>query len=201
VVSETFSAETKAYEGRRLGDIAAERRQKPFDAMCDIAILDELRTGFIPLPPADDRESWDMRLESWRDPRVVLGASDAGAHLDLLATFDWATRFLALTRDMGVMPIEEAVQRITGVQADLYGLTDRGHIREGAIADLVLFDPASIGPGRVAWRDDLPGGAGRLYGEASGIERVFVDGREIVDGGNLTGDQPGHVLRSGSDTQ
>ena len=138
---------------------------------------------------------------SWRDPRVVLGASDAGAHLDLLATFDWATRFLALARDMGVMPVEEAVQRITGVQADLYGLTDRGHIGEGTIADLVLFDPASIGPGRVAWRDDLPGGAGRLYGEAAGIERVFVDGREIVDGGNLTGDQPGHVLRSGRDTR
>jgi N-acyl-D-aspartate/D-glutamate deacylase len=102
---------------------------------------------------------------------------------------------------MGVMPIEEAVQRITGVQADLYGLTDRGHIREGAIADLVLFDATSIGPGRVAWRDDLPGGAGRLYGDAAGIERVFVAGREVVDGGTLTGDQPGHVLRSGRDTR
>jgi N-acyl-D-aspartate/D-glutamate deacylase len=153
------------------------------------------------VPPADDTESWDLRIDSWRDPRVVLGASDAGAHLDLLATFDWATRFLALTRDMNVMPIEEAVQRITGVQADLYGLVDRGHIKEGAIADLVLFDPALIGPGRVAWRDDLPGGAGRLYGEAEGIERVFVYGREVVGSGGLTGDQPGHVLRSGSDTQ
>jgi N-acyl-D-aspartate/D-glutamate deacylase len=201
VVSETFCAKTKSYEGRRLGDIAAERGQTPFDAMCDIVIQDDLRTGLVPVPPADDRESWDLRIESWSDPRVVLGASDAGAHLDLLATFDWATRFLALTRDMGVMPIEKAVHRVTGVQADLYGLTDRGHIHEGAIADLVLFDPESIGPGKVAWREDLPGGAGRLYGEASGIERVLVDGRDIVDAGKLTGDQPGHVLRSGSDTR
>ncbi|HEY2301804.1 MAG TPA: amidohydrolase family protein [Acidimicrobiales bacterium] len=201
VVSETYSAETKPFEGRRLGDIAAERGQKPFDAMCDIVALDDLRTGLVPVPPADDSDSWDLRVDSWRDPRVVLGASDAGAHLDLLATFDWATRFLALTRDMGVMPIEEAVHRITGVQADLYGLTGRGHISEGAIADLVLFDAASIGPGRVAWQEDLPGGAGRLYGVADGIERVLVDGRDVVVAGDLTGDQPGHVLRAGRDTR
>ena len=153
------------------------------------------------MPPADDAESWRLRIESWRDPRVVLGASDAGAHLDLLATFDWATRFLALARDMEVMPLEEAVHRITGVQADLYGLAGRGHIREGAVADLVLFDPDSIGPGQATWREDLPGGAGRLYGEATGIERVLVDGREVVVAGCLTGEQPGHVLRSGRDTQ
>jgi N-acyl-D-aspartate/D-glutamate deacylase len=201
VVSETYTADNKPAEGRRIGDIAAERGQRAFDVMCDIVIGDDLRTGLVPVPPADDADSWRLRVDSWRDPRVVLGASDAGAHLDLLATFDWATRFLALARDMGVMPMEEAVHRITGVQADLYGLAGRGHISEGAIADLVLFDPDSIGPGQATWREDLPGGAGRLYGEATGIERVLVDGREVVAGGCLTGDQPGHVLRSGRDTQ
>jgi len=128
-------------------------------------------------------------------------SEEIDAALDLLATFDWATRFLALARDMEVMPMEEAVHRITGVQADLYGLTGRGHISEGGVADLVLFDPDLIGPGQATWRDALPGGAGRLYGEATGIERVLVAGREVVVAGCLTGDQPGHVLRSGRDTQ
>ena len=147
VVSETYSAENQAVEGRRIGDIAAERGQKPFDVMCDIVIATICAPAWCRCRRPTTADSWELRVDSWRDPRVVLGASDAGAHLDLLATFDWATRFLALARDMGVMPMEEAVHRITGVQADLYGLTGRGHIREGAIADLVLFDPASIGPG------------------------------------------------------
>jgi N-acyl-D-aspartate/D-glutamate deacylase len=131
----------------------------------------------------------------------VLGASDAGAHLDLLSTFDWATRFLALTRDMGTMPIEEAVHRVTGVQGRLYGLAGRGCVEQGAIADIVVFDPESVGARRPVWRDDLPGGAGRLYGEASGIEHVLVHGREVVRSGQLTGEQPGRVLRAGVDTR
>jgi N-acyl-D-aspartate/D-glutamate deacylase len=201
VVSEAYTDRTRAYEGRRIGEIAAERGQEPFDTMCDIVLLDELRTGLVPVPPADDPASWKLRIESWRDPRVVIGASDAGAHLDLLSTFDWATRFLALTRDMGTMPMEEAVHRVTGVQGRLYGLEGRGSLEEGAIADIVVFDPGSVGPGRVAWRDDLPGGAGRLYGEASGIEHVLVGGRQVVRSGGLTGEQPGRVLRSGVDTR
>jgi N-acyl-D-aspartate/D-glutamate deacylase len=201
VITEGFSERTRPLEGRRIGEVAAERGQDPFDVLCDIVVEDDLRTGLIPVPPADDPSSWKLRVESWQDPRVVLGASDAGAHLDFLFTFDWAPRFLALNRDMGIMPLEEAVQRVTGVQARLYGLTGRGSIGEGAVADLVVFDPASIGPGRTAWRDDLPGGAGRLYGEASGIEHVLVQGREVVRSGRLTGEQPGQVLRSGRDTR
>ncbi len=201
VVAEGFTESTRLLEGRPLGDIAEERGQDPFDVLCDIVVHDDLRTGLVPVPPADDAASWKLRVDSWRDPRVVLGASDAGAHLDLLSTFDWATRFLALNRDMGVMPLEEAVERVTGVQARLYGLSDRGRVGEGAAADLVVFDPASIGPGRTVWREDLPGGAGRLYGEASGIEHVLVQGRQVVRAGRLTGEQPGRVLRSGRDTR
>ena len=107
VVDETFAPQHRGYEGRTLGDIGRERGQEPFDALLDIVVADELRTGLTPLPPAADDDSWALRIDSWTDPRVVIGASDAGAHLDLIATYDWAPRFLALARDHGALSLED----------------------------------------------------------------------------------------------
>jgi N-acyl-D-aspartate/D-glutamate deacylase len=104
-------------------------------------------------------------------------------------------------REKGLMELEEAVHRITDLPARLYGLTGRGRVAEGWWADLVIFDPERIGPGRVHTRNDLPAGAGRLYAEAIGIEHVLVNGQEIVRGTDLTGTTPGVVLRSGRDTE
>ncbi len=155
------------------------------------------------MPPArgDDPESWRLRSEAWRDPRVVVGASDAGAHLDMLATFSYSTSLLAANRAHRLLPLEEAVHLLTDVQARLYGIRDRGRIAEGWHGDLVLFDEHRVKPGPVHTRYDLPGGAGRLYAEAEGIEHVLVNGTEIVAGGSLTGDRPGTLLRSGQDTE
>jgi N-acyl-D-aspartate/D-glutamate deacylase len=86
------------------------------------------------------------------------------------------------------------------VPADLYGLRDRGRLAEGAIADLVVFDEATVGPEEVSTRFDLPGGAGRLYAGANGVEHVVVNGVPIVAAGELTGATPGALLRSGRDT-
>jgi len=83
------------------------------------------------------------------------------------------------------------------VPARLYGLGGRGRIEPGAHADLVVFDPATVGPGRERTLDDLPGGASRLVVESEGVERVLVAGTEIVAGGELTGATPGTVLRRG----
>ena len=93
--------------------------------------------------------------------------------------------------------MERAVQLITDAPARLVGLHDRGRIEEGFRADLVLFDPDHIGPGPVYTRQDLPGGASRLFSDPSGIEHVFVNGVEIVRSNTLTGALPGTVLRSG----
>jgi N-acyl-D-aspartate/D-glutamate deacylase len=143
-----------------------------------------------------------MRLGVWRDPRAVLGASDAGAHLDMIDSFTYTTALVGQSvRERGLLPLEEAVHLLTDVPARLYGLRGRGRVADGWQADLVVLDEERVGPQRVTTRYDLPGGAGRLYGEADGIEHVVVNGREIARGGTFTGDRPGTLLRSGRDTE
>src|SRR6266508_3018628 len=94
--------------------------------------------------------------EAWRDPRVVVGASDAGAHLDMLATFSYSTSLLAASRAHRLVPLEEAVHLLTDVQARLYGIRDRGRVAAGWHADIVVFDEDRVGPGAVHTRHDLP---------------------------------------------
>ena len=201
MIVETFSKENEGLAGRTVKDIAQERGQEPFDCLIDISMLDELRTIMQPPLAGNDEASWSLRRDVWRDPRAVVGASDAGAHLDMLSTFSFSTAMLRSVREHGLMPVEEAVQLLTDRQARLYGLRERGRIAEGWHADLVVFDPDRIQPGPVSWRNDLPAGAGRLYAEAEGIAHVITNGTEIVRGTELTGNLPGTLLRSGRDTE
>ena len=199
-IGETFAPENARFAGRTVGDVAQEVGAEPFDALLDVVVTDDLRTVLMPPARGDDPDSWRMRAEAWRDPRVVVGASDAGAHLDMLATFSYSTSLLAASRRHDLVPLEEAVHLLTDVQARLYGIRDRGRLAEGRYADVVVFDEDRVAPGPVHTRHDLPAGAGRLYADAEGIEHVLVNGTEIVRGGELTGERPGTLLRSGQDT-
>jgi N-acyl-D-aspartate/D-glutamate deacylase len=201
VLVETFTPDTKPYAGRLVGDIAAELGKEPFDALVDIALVDGLRTTFTRNVPPPSDEDWAARVQLWRDPRTVIGASDAGAHLDMIAAFRYATGMIEeAVRGQGLLSLEEAVHLLTGAPARLYGLRDRGSISESAHADVIVFDEDTIGSEPVGTRFDLPGGAGRLYAAATGIDRVLVNGTEIVRGGADTGARPGTLLRSGRDT-
>lgn len=201
-IIEGFTPETKRLEGRRVGDIAKERGVTPWDALCEIVVADELRTAFSPPETGNAKADWEARVAVWRDDRALIGASDAGAHLDLLATFNYTTAMLSkAVREHEVLGLEEAVHLITQAPARLYGMVDRGVLRAGAHADVVVFDPATVAPGPVQTRNDLPTGAGRVYGEATGIDHVLVAGEEIVTGSEFTDARPGHVLRSGTDTR
>ena len=198
-VLDTYTPETKVMEGQLLGDLAAQRGDEPFDVLCDLVTAD-IRTGFSRAPIGDDPTSWSLRLETWQDPRVVIGASDAGAHVDMLSTYDYPVALLAMARERGAESLPSLIRSLTDVPASLYGLRQMGRIADGYRADVVLFDPAAVAPGPVSWRDDLPGGAGRLFSQPAGIEHVFVNGTEIVAQGALTGAIPGRLLRSGIDT-
>jgi N-acyl-D-aspartate/D-glutamate deacylase len=200
-IEDTFAPQNQTSKHRLVADIARERGVEPFDALLDIVIADELHTTLVPRETGGDDTSWKYRAKIWQDPRVVLGASDAGAHLDMLAMFLYTTDLLSQSvRERQLIGIEDAVHLMTDVPARLYGLRQRGRVETGWFADLVLFDPDSIGHGPVHTRSDLPGGAPRLYATAHGIASVFVNGVEVLNDGVHTGALPGTLMRSGRDT-
>ncbi len=201
-LGDTYAPENEGLEGRRVGDVAAERGLDPFDVLVDVCLADELRTVLWPLPTDDDDESWAIRAEVWRDDRALLGGSDAGAHLDRMCGAPYTTAFLGdCLRGRRLVPLEEAVRLLTDVPARLFGLRDRGRIEEGAHADLVVFDPDTVGASRPRMVEDLPGGTPRLWSDAIGVPHVVVGGTPIVRDGVATGALPGTVLRSGRDTE
>ena len=141
-----------------MADVAAELGGDPFDVLCDIAVANDLRTGFSFPPYGDTEADWQARVGVWRDPRAIIGASDAGAHLDFLATFNYPTVLLRrAVVDLGLLSWEEAISLMTDAPARLYGLVDRGRLVEGAHADVVVIDPERVGPDPVVSRIDLPG--------------------------------------------
>jgi N-acyl-D-aspartate/D-glutamate deacylase len=201
LVVNTGNAKNKALEGRRSGDIAKERGCTPLDVMLDVAIDDNLATIFSPDTAAESKECYEVRANLWRDDRTLIGASDAGAHLDMLDTFAFSTNLLQRgVREHGVITLEDAVHLTTDRLARYFGFIDRGRIATGYNADLVIFDEKQVGRGPTYSRHDVPGGAFRLYADAAGIPHVFVNGVQIVKNGEHTGTRPGKVLRSGKDT-
>ena len=201
VIGDTYSAANDGLKGRVVADIAAERGQDPFDTLVDIVLADDLRTVLWPMPTDNDDESWRMRAEVWRDPRAMLGGSDAGAHLDRMCGSSYTTRFLAdCLRGRKLTTLEHAVHKLTGEPARVFGIRDRGVIAPGAIADLVVLDPATVGAEHATLVHDLPGGSPRLVADATGMVRVYVNGVETVADNRATGALAGKVLRSGRDT-
>jgi N-acyl-D-aspartate/D-glutamate deacylase len=202
VIGDTYSAANEGLTGRVVGDIAAERGRDAFDTLVEIVTNDGFRTILWPMPTDNDDESWRMRQAVWNDPRVMLGGSDAGAHLDRMCGSSYTTRLLAdCLRGRKLASLERAVQMLTQAPAELFGLVDRGTIAEGNHADLVVFDPATVGAENARLVEDLPGGAARLTAGSEGVVRVYLRGLATVEDGNATGATPGRVLRSGTDTR
>ncbi|MGY8738005.1 MAG: amidohydrolase family protein [bacterium] len=169
--------------------------------LVDIVLEDDLETVLWPVPPDDDDASWKMRQDAWDHEHTLLGGSDAGAHLDRMCGAPYTTDFLGdCLRGRKLLSVERAVKAMTDDPARLFGLKDRGRIASGYHADLVLFDPETIGAGDIVTREDLPGGSARLFAESKGIRRVFVNGQTIVVDGQPTDATPGSILRSGRDT-
>lgn len=201
-VIETFDEANRPFERRTVGDIARETGQDEFDALLDIVVRDRLRTGLSPTMPPISDDVWAARASVWRDDRTVVGASDAGAHLDMMCGATYSSFLVGeAVRDRALLSMEEAVRQLTDVPAQFYGLRDRGRLATGFRADIVVFDPETVGPLPERTRDDLPGGASRLVAEARGFQHVLVNGVEIVADDAFTGATPGRLLRSDRDTK
>jgi N-acyl-D-aspartate/D-glutamate deacylase len=195
-------AESRAHAelvGARLSDVAIGRGQDPLEALLDLA-LDEADLGLrVQSTICNDDPSEVERI--LQEPHCAIGISDAGAHLDQLCDAPQATDFLGnWVRGRKVMSLEEGIRRLTGAQAALFGLDDRGTLQVGRAADVVVFDPDTIGPGPTRRLRDFPGDAERLSApEPEGIHSVFVNGVRICGsaetGEVVTTARPGRIIR------
>jgi N-acyl-D-aspartate/D-glutamate deacylase len=192
-VEKATTPETQKLEGRLLEEVAAERGVSPSDVMFDVALADKLQTFFrISGPVNVDETNLERILKS---PATVVGVSDGGAHLQTFAGGDYTSYFLQhWVRDKGSYSLEEGVAALSADVAEFLGLEDRGTLEVGKTADLVVFDPETVGPTELLTLDDIPGGGTRMTKNARSIPWVIVNGQAVVESGEPTASVPGRVL-------
>ncbi len=162
--------------GRRLGDIAKERGCHLADAIIDIALADDLQTSFGLESLGHSRT--DKIAHFLADPLIGIGAGDGGAHVTNFSTYgDTGFLFSHYVRGLGAMSVEQAVHKLTYDVARIWGIKDRGLLKPGYAADLVLFDPETIDRGPEIAVHDLPAPGFRFIRQAEGVREVFVNGQ------------------------
>src|SRR5688572_18062041 len=178
---------------RTVAEVARERGQHPAETMIDLALEKDLDLFFLQ-PVAN--EDQDIALEIMRHPRTVTTFSDSGAHVSQLMDSSLQTHLLYhWVRTKEAFTLERAVHMLTCVPATLWGFHDRGLIREGMAADMVVFDPERIGAEMPEVVDDLPAGARRLVQRARGVAATVVNGQTLLRNGKHSGALPGKLLR------
>ncbi len=184
-----------AYEGQSIAGLAAKDGKHPLDWLLDLSLAEDLDTVFTAVLLNSDEEAV-ARLLTDRNSIVTL--SDAGAHTTFFSDAAFGLHLLGYwSRDKGLMSFERAVQKLTGEQAHLFGIKDRGVIKVGAHADLLLVDPKTVGRGESKRYYDFPASGTRLITSAKGLHGVWVNGTLIADANGLRSDagRPGQVLR------
>jgi N-acyl-D-amino-acid deacylase len=178
---------------RTVAEIARERGVDPAEAMIDLALEKDLERFFVH-PVANEMQ--DDVLEMMRHPRAVVTFSDSGAHVSQIIDSSLQTHLLShWVRERQAFTLEQAVRMLTLVPATLWGFADRGLVREGFAADLLVFDPDTIAPEMPEVVNDLPAGARRLVQRARGIAATIVNGEVVLRDGKHTGALPGRLLR------
>jgi N-acyl-D-amino-acid deacylase len=184
----------KELEGKTLGEIAKLRGKGIIDAFLDLAIEENLDSEWLHGEINVDDAAMAQILTY---PNAVIGLSDGGAHVQFQSGFGFSTRLLAeWVREKGVISLEQAVRRLTFDSASIFGLYDRGLLRPGMAADIVIFDPATVRPLPLEVVHDFPTGAKRIKEPAAGIAATIVNGEVLLEDGKHTGALPGRVLRN-----
>ena len=173
----------KALEQRTVADIAKTQGNDPLDVMLDLALAEDLQTVFTAQLLNSDADAVGRVLNH---PHSIISLSDAGAHLTFFNDAGFGLHLLGYwVRDLKAMSLQKAIRRLTSQPASIFGMTDRGTIKEGMAADLLLFDPATVGRGPKRRVFDLPGGAARLTTDALGVHGVWVNGLQVADSQGL----------------
>jgi N-acyl-D-aspartate/D-glutamate deacylase len=186
----------KVFVGQRsMEEIARDSGVDPLDAMLDLALSENLDTEFSALLLNSNEEAVGRML---RHPHSLVSLSDAGAHLTLFNDAGFGLHLLGhWVRRLKVLSLEEAVWRLTGHPGQVFGIKNRGTLKAGNFADLVLFDPATVDRGPKLRVQDLPGGGARLVTPPVGVHGVWVNGARVADekGMRELKKMPGQVLR------
>jgi N-acyl-D-aspartate/D-glutamate deacylase len=189
-------AKNQHLAGKSVAEIAREQNKDVLDAFLDLALEENLETEFERREVNSDEAAMKALLTS---PYTIIGQSDGGAHVVFRTDYTYSTYLLShWVREKQIMPLEEAIRKLTFIPASLFGLYDRGLVRPGMAADLMVFDPATIAPLQPGEAHDLPGGARRRKQLAQGIECTVVNGQVLMEKGKHTGAYPGRVARSAS---
>ena len=187
------AADNQRYVGRSLAEIGKSEAISSCEAMLRIALADDFETLFDMTGMVHGND--DIVAEILDHPLIQMGGSDAGAHVAQFAGEGDATYMLQhFVRDLGKFSLERAIQRMTSDIARDFGIDDRGSIRPGYFADLVIFDPDTIERGPEILIRDLPGDGERFIRRATGIDKVFVNGRLFVDRGEYTEARAGRTV-------
>ncbi len=185
--------------GKSVAEIAREQNKDVLDAFLDLALEENLETEFERREVNSDEAAMTALLTS---PYTVIGQSDGGAHVVFRTDYSYSTYLLShWVREKEIMSLEDAIRKLTFVPASLFGFSDRGLVRPGMAADLMVFDPATISPLEPGEAHDLPGGAKRRKQLAKGIEWTVVNGQVLMERGEHTGAYPGKVARSSGPAQ
>ena len=196
-IVEAVRPENRKLEGATLAQLATAAGQEPLDFILDFALSENLDTQFVAQLLHNDEKAVGKILA---DPDTHISLSDAGAHLTFFCDAGFGLHLLGhWSRDLGVLDLPQAVHRLTGQPAKLFGLKNRGLLREGHAADLMLFDPKTVARGPKRRAHDLPSGAARLTASAIGLHGVWVNGTKVADARGFCADpkaRPGEVLRS-----
>jgi N-acyl-D-aspartate/D-glutamate deacylase len=186
-------AKNKLQEKKSIQEIAKEQGKDGLDCFLDLSLEEDLETRFVHTNTQGDP---DAVCEILKHPAVMIGQSDAGAHMGYDARFGYSTAFLGCwVRDHGIMGLEEAVAKLTFRVASVFGLNDRGLLRPGMAADIAVFDPATVNTQEPEYVQDLPGNETRMIQRATGVPYTVVNGAVVIENGAPTGARPGKILR------
>lgn len=188
-------AKNRDLKGLTLRQIGQRMDKHPLDAMIEISLSEGLETEFTFSGTRNtDPEAIAAII---RSPYTILGVSDAGAHLNMIAGAEYSSQVLSQwVREKGVLSLEEGVHKLTGMPAAHMGFTDRGKLESGLNADLMIFDPEEVGSLPKEKVSDLPDGEERIVTKAKGIDWTIVNGEPVVEAGKHTGTYPGRLIRS-----